>query len=274
EEEGALDRALALADARGADLVVANDPDADRLAAATREAGAWRTLTGNDLGLLLAWGAAEKATRAGRTGTLASSLVSTPGLAAIARHYGLGYAETLTGFKWISRVPDLMFGFEEALGFLVDPGKVRDKDGISAARALLGRVLELHGAGATLSDALEESDLIFGHFASRQISLRVTRLEEIGEAMERLRRTAPSSIAGIRVLAVDDLAQGGALPPSDVLRFRLDEGARLIARPSGTEPKLKLYLDAAATTGTVAERRAAAAEVLDRLSEGARDLLA
>jgi phosphomannomutase len=274
EEAGALDLALATADEAHADLVIANDPDADRLAAAVRSTeGGWRTLSGNDLGLLLGWAAAERARQESASGTLAASLVSTPGLRVIAEHYGLGYAETLTGFKWISRVPDLLFGFEEALGFLVDPQKVRDKDGISAAVAFLDQMLDLTARGTTLDEHQREFDAIFGCFASGQISLRVTRLEEIGEAMERLRSAPPASIGGLAVEQVEDLLPGGALPPSDVLRFRLADGARLIARPSGTEPKLKLYLDVAARSGTVEERRTHAAEVLTRLTAGARDLL-
>ncbi|BDZ45856.1 phospho-sugar mutase [Naasia aerilata] len=274
EEAGALDLALSTADQAGADVVVANDPDADRLAAAVRRPdGNWRTLSGNDLGLLLGWAAAERAQRDGFSGTLAASLVSTPGLQRIAEHYGLGYAETLTGFKWISRVPGLLFGFEEALGFLVDPEKVRDKDGISAAVALLDQLLSLSARGSTLDEHQREFDATFGCFTSAQISLRVTRLEEIGAAMAKLRSAPPQEIGGIAVERLDDLAHGGALPPSDVLRFQLAEGARLIARPSGTEPKLKLYLDVAARTGSVEERRARAADVLARLTAGARDLI-
>ncbi|WP_210480536.1 phospho-sugar mutase [Naasia sp. SYSU D00948] len=274
EEEGALDLALAAAEETGAEAVVANDPDADRMAAAVRDpSGGWRTLSGNDLGLLLGWRIAERAAREGASGTLACSLVSTPGLRAVAERYGLGYRETLTGFKWISRVPGLIYGFEEALGFLVDPEKVRDKDGISAAVAFLGQLLDLKADGRTLDEHLREFDETFGAYASRQISLRVSRLEEIAEAMSRLRSRPPVTIGDLAVEQVDDLSRGGELPPSDVLRFRLAEGARLIARPSGTEPKLKLYLDVAATSGDADERRSRAAAVLERLTEGARSLV-
>jgi phosphomannomutase len=274
EEAGALDLALAAADEGGADAVVANDPDADRMAAAVRSTdGGWRTLTGNDLGLLLGWRIADRVAREGGSGTLACSLVSTPGLRAIADHYGLGYRETLTGFKWISRVPGLVFGFEEALGYLVDPEKVRDKDGISAAVAILGQLLDLKARARTFEEHQREFDETFGVFASRQISLRVLRLEEIGEAMTRLRTRPPATIGELAVERVDDLSRGGDLPPSDVLRFTLAEGARLIARPSGTEPKLKLYLDVAATSGSAEDRRSTAAAVLERLAEGARGLV-
>ncbi|WP_210508974.1 phospho-sugar mutase [Naasia sp. SYSU D00057] len=274
EEKGALDLALALAAETDAELVVANDPDADRLAAAVPDGnGGWRTLSGNELGLLLAWATAERAAAEGASGTLASSIVSTPGLRSVAEHYGLGYRETLTGFKWISRVPGLLFGFEEALGYLVDPEKVRDKDGISAAVAFVNQFLGLKARGRTFAEHQREFDETFGVFASSQISVRVSRLEEIGQAMERMRSRPPATIGGLAVQQVDDLLPGGDLPPSDVLRFTLAEGARLIARPSGTEPKLKLYLDVAATRGSVEERRSTAADVLARLEEGARGLV-
>jgi phosphomannomutase len=274
EEKGALDLALALAAETDAELVIANDPDADRLAAAVPgEDGGWRTLSGNELGLLLAWATAERAATEGASGTLASSIVSTPGLRAVADHYGLGYRQTLTGFKWISRAPGLLFGFEEALGYLVDPEKVRDKDGISAAVAFVNQFLGLKARGRTFAEHQREFDETFGVFASDQISIRVSRLEEIGEAMDRLRSRPPATIGGLAVEQVDDLLPGGDLPPSDVLRFTLAEGARLITRPSGTEPKLKLYLDVAATHGGVDERRSTAADVLARLTEGARGLV-
>jgi len=273
EEPGALDLALATADRAGVDLVVANDPDADRFAAAVRADDGWDVLNGNRLGLLLGWAIADRAVQAGRTGALACSLVSSPGLAVVAREYGLGYAETLTGFKWISRVPDLLFGFEEALGFLVDPQKVRDKDGISAAVVFLDRMLELRESGMSFAEHELAFDARFGHFSSGQVSIRVNRLEEIGEAMARLRSEPPASIGGIEVLGTDDLLAGGPLPKSDVLRFRLADGARVIARPSGTEPKLKVYLDAAATTGPAEERRPRADAVVEQLRTGVRDLL-
>ncbi|MCU1542602.1 MAG: cpsG [Microbacteriaceae bacterium] len=275
EEKGALDLALATADAEGIDVVVANDPDADRLAAAIRGEAGWQILSGNQLGLLLGWACADRARRDGRSGTLAASLVSTPGLRRIAEHYGLGYTETLTGFKWISRVPGLLFGFEEALGFLVDPDKVRDKDGISAAVAFLRELTELETAGTSFAEHQREFDATFGAFASAQISVRVTSLDQIAAGMTRLRTSPPASIGGLAVQRMDDLLRGGGeLPPSDVLRFRLDGGARLIARPSGTEPKLKLYLDVEALSGSVEERRAAARATLDALRSGADDLLA
>ncbi|MFD4423064.1 phospho-sugar mutase [Agromyces sp. NPDC058484] len=282
EEPGAMDLSLERARETGAELVIANDPDADRLAIAIPDAsseGGYRRLTGNEVGLLLGWQSARRAQadaigEGGAEGTLACSIVSSPGLEAVAGAYGLDFEATLTGFKWISRAPGLVFGFEEALGYLVNPETVRDKDGISAAVAFLSLTAELKAAGKTVADHLDEFVEQFGAFASAQISVRVTALSRIGEIMARLRASPPSSIGGIRVERIEDLAGGfGALPPSDVLRVVLDGGARVMVRPSGTEPKLKVYIDAVSETGTVAERRAAASDAVAALETGMRELV-
>ncbi|MCS5730965.1 phospho-sugar mutase [Herbiconiux moechotypicola] len=279
EEPGALDLALAAARAAGADLVVANDPDADRLAIAipdpSRDEG-YRALTGNEVGQLLGWRAAEAAVaaEAAASSTLACSIVSSPGLGAVAEAYGLGFTETLTGFKWVSRASGLVFGYEEALGYLVNPATVRDKDGISAAVAFLDLARSLAAEGRTIADRLHEFAERFGHYGSAQISLRVTDLSQIGRVMQRLRSDPPAEVAGLRVLGIDDLSRGdGGVPASDVLRLRFD-GARVMVRPSGTEPKLKIYLDAWSREGSVAERRDAVVEALARLEGGMRDRIA
>ncbi len=256
EEPGALDLAFARAREVGAEFIIAQDPDADRLGVAIPDAGAqggWRRLTGNEVGLLLGWRAARAA---GGTGVLACSLVSSPGLGAIAERYGLGFTETLTGFKWISRAPGLVFGFEEALGYLVNPDTVRDKDGISASIAFLGLVAEARGRGVTVAALLDEFRAEFGAFLSDQVSVRVTDLALIGRVMSSLRADAPTSFGDTAVSRTDDLAGGSAdLPPSDVLRYRLADGSRVIVRPSGTEPKLKVYLDVRADDVTEASTR-------------------
>lgn len=278
EEPGAMDLSFEAARESGADLVIANDPDADRLAIAIpdpSEASGWRRLTGNEVGLLLGWQVAEQVAAAGRGGTLACSIVSSPGLEAVAGTHGLDFAATLTGFKWISRAPGLVFGFEEALGYLVNPDTVRDKDGISAAVAFLSLAARLAGEGRTIADHLDDFVERFGCFASAQVSIRVTDLSRIAEVMARLRAAPPAEVGGVRVTAVEDLALGlDGLPPSDVLRLRLEGDARVMVRPSGTEPKLKVYIDAAATDGSVAERRAAASDLVSRLEAGMRDLVA
>jgi phosphomannomutase len=283
EEPGALDLAFETAREVDADLVIANDPDADRLAIAIRDSSlpaAYRALTGNEVGALLGWRAAELLDAAAHdeqtaSGTLACSIVSSPALRAVAAAYNLGFAETLTGFKWVSRTPGLVFGFEEALGYLVNPETVRDKDGISAALALLDLASGLAARGLTLDDQLDAFSMRFGQFASGQVSVRVTDLSEITRVMARLRAEPPVEIGGIRVSSIDDLlGADGVLPSSDVLRIHLDDGSRVMVRPSGTEPKLKVYLDTQSNDGSLEERRAAAAEALSRLETGMRTLIA
>ena len=200
-------------------------------------------------------------------------IVSSPGLARIADRFGFSAVETLTGFKWISRAPGLRFGFEEALGYLVDPATVRDKDGISALVVVLAAALRLHEGGRSLADRLAEIEAAIGRFDSDQISIRVDDLAQIGTIMAGLRSAPPHEIGGLAVLAVDDLAPGGDLPPSDVLRYRLDGGARVIVRPSGTEPKLKVYLDVYSEADDGATRRAQTTADLEALREGIRTLL-
>ncbi|MFG6403878.1 phospho-sugar mutase [Microbacterium sp. P04] len=272
EEPGALDLAYETARAAGAELVIANDPDADRVAVAIPDSEAgWRMLSGNDVGLLLGWRAARQASEIGRdpAASLACSLVSSPGLEAVAEHYGLGFHATLTGFKWISRAPGIIFGYEEALGYLVNPETVRDKDGISAALAVLELAAEARGRGESLADVMAEFRSLFGVFASDQISVRVAQVEEIGAIMRALREHPPERLGDSPIVRSDDLRDGvDGLPPGDVLRYWLDDGSRLIVRPSGTEPKLKLYLDVRAASEPEARQRLAA------LDNGARGLLA
>ncbi|KQP56418.1 phospho-sugar mutase [Agreia sp. Leaf283] len=283
EEPGALDLAFQTAREVDADLVIANDPDADRLAIAIRDSSQpaeFRALTGNEVGALLGWRAAELLDASAHdeqsaSGTLACSIVSSPALRAVAADYGLEFTETLTGFKWVSRAPGLVFGFEEALGYLVNPSTVRDKDGISAAVALLDLASGLAARGLTLDDQLDAFSMRFGQFASGQVSVRVTDLSQITRVMARLRAEPPAEIGGIRVSSIDDLlGDGGALPSSDVLRIHLDDGSRVMVRPSGTEPKLKVYLDTQSSDGSLEERRAAATAALSRLEEGVRGLIA
>lgn len=277
EEPGAMDLSYATATRAGAQLIIANDPDADRLAVAIPDADAaegWRRLSGNEVGALLGWRAAERLHREGRMAKLAASIVSSPALSEVAKAYGLSYSDTLTGFKWVSRVGGLAYGYEEALGYLVDPEKVRDKDGISAAVDLLALVGELAAEGRTLADHQRAFDERFGAFASAQVSLRVTELARIPAIMTALRDAPPASIDGVRVSQVDDFIRGfGVFPPSDILRFWMDGGARVIVRPSGTEPKVKVYIDASSTEGDVDERRAAAEAEVAALEEGMRALI-
>lgn len=270
EEPGAMDLSFARAREADAEFIIANDPDADRLAIAIPDAavdGGWRRLTGNEVGLLLGWRAA-RAAQGSAGASLACSLVSSPGLGAIAERYGLDFHETLTGFKWISRAPGMVFGFEEALGYLVNPQTVRDKDGISAAIALLGMAAEARVRETTIAGLLDELGSEIGHFASGQVSVRVEDLSVISGLMASLRTQPPAGFGSRAVTTAEDLAAGvDGAPTGDVLRYRLADGSRVIVRPSGTEPKLKVYIDAHAASmpaarAAVTELEAAVREIL------------
>ena len=240
EEPGAMDLAMQLAAEVDADLVVANDPDADRCAVAVPGPHGWRMLRGDEVGALLA----DFLLRRGVEGVYAASIVSSSLLGELAKAHGQPFVETLTGFKWIARVDGIAFGYEEALGYCVAPGLVRDKDGVSALLRVVELAAELKAEGRSLVDRLDDIAREHGLFATDQLSVRVTDLAKIKDAMAQLRTTPPSSLGGLAVEQVDDLAAGTAdLPPTDGLRYRLAERARVIVRPSGTEPKIKAYLE-------------------------------
>jgi phosphomannomutase len=252
EEPGALDLALALARDRQADIVIANDPDADRCAVAVPDAqGGWRMLRGDEVGVLLA----DRLLRQGVRGTYATTIVSSSMLGALAAKHGVGYAETLTGFKWISRAaPDLCYGYEEALGYAVAPDLVRDKDGVSAALLVAELAATLHAAGSSLLARLDELAVEYGRYVTDQVSVRVDDLSVIDETMRRLRGTPPATLLDAPVQPED------LLPDADALRWRLPN-ARVVVRPSGTEPKLKAYLEVVEPGGSAS----AAAERLTAL---------
>lgn len=246
EEPGALDLSYALATQVEADIILANDPDADRCSAAIRDtstATGWRQLTGDEVGSLLGEQAASRHT-GDSSAVLANSIVSSQLLEQIAAYHGVSYRATLTGFKWISRVPGLVFGYEEALGYCVDPGFVRDKDGISACLQLATLAAARKAAGSDLQEALDDLARRHGLYATAPLSIRVADLSLIQAGMANLRAGSLTSLAGEPLLPVVDLAAGSAeLPPTDGLVFRTAAGDRVIARPSGTEPKLKCYLE-------------------------------
>ena len=270
EEPGAMDLAMALAAERGADIVVANDPDADRCAVATPGPHGWRMLRGDEVGALLA----DHLLRAGRRGTFACSIVSSSLLAKMARAAGQPSAETLTGFKWIARVDDLAFGYEEALGYCVDPEHVRDKDGVSALLVVCEVAAAAKAAGQTLDDLLADIATRHGLHATDQLSVRFEDLAQIPATMQRLRDTPPDSLGGLVVERIDDLSLGSRdLPPTDGLRFALADGARVIVRPSGTEPKVKCYLEVVIAVDPedgVDAARIAAASRLDAIKSDLR----
>ncbi len=303
EEPGAMDRVIALAAAVDADLAIANDPDADRCAVAipdrtgpsdsgpadsgptdsgptdsgpadsghaTDPGGStgpigWRILRGDELGALLG----DHLIRRGTKGLYATTIVSSTLLRALCTARGVPYAETLTGFKWIVRAAeDLAYGYEEALGYCVAPGHVRDKDGITAALTVAELAADLKAQGRTLADRLDELAAEFGVHATDQLSIRVSDLAEIGQTMAHLRGAPPSTLLG-EPATVEDL-----LPDNDVLTLRT-AGIRVVVRPSGTEPKLKAYLEVvvAVPDGDVtAAREQAAARLLSLRAEVAAAL--
>jgi phosphomannomutase len=241
EEPGAIDLALATARAHNADLVIANDPDADRCAAAIKgRDGQWRMLRGDELGVIFG----EWIARTSPRGTFGNSIVSSSILRKISAHYGINFKEVLTGFKWLAKIEDLAFGYEEAIGYAVDSETVNDKDGISAAIFLAQIATDLAAVGKDLNDLLDEVWLRHGFHATEQISIRVADMSAITNLLAGLRSNPPQEIAGRSVESIDDLAAPtDGLPPTDGLRLWLSGGVRIIIRPSGTEAKLKCYIE-------------------------------
>ncbi len=277
EEPGAMDLSLVEARAVGADVIIANDPDADRCAAGIRVGDDYRMLSGDEVGALLGWWIIERGRRSSSPaqGVYAQSIVSGTLLERVATEAGLGYAATLTGFKWISRVPGLRFGYEEALGYCVDPAAVKDKDGITASLLILEMVASLKADGRGPQDVLDDLARRFGLYATSQLSVRVSDTSVIANAMTRLRALPPQSLGGRSVVTMDDLETGcDGLPPTDGLRFTLD-GARVVIRPSGTEPKLKCYLQVVVpvSDGIETARETAQSE-LTALRDGVEEALA
>lgn len=268
EEPGAMDLALALAAEVDADVVVANDPDADRCAVAVPGPHGWTMLSGDEVGALLA----DHFLRLRREGTYATTIVSSTLLGKLARAHRQLHAETLTGFKWIGRVPQLAFGYEEALGYCCDPRHVADKDGVTALLVVLDVAARAKQAGRSLRDLLDDLAHTHGLHATGQVSVRMDDLDAIPAVVDRLRDDPPASLGGLEVLRVDDLNEGSAdLPPTNGLRFVLAgiEGgdARVVVRPSGTEPKVKCYLEVVVPVGEggVDAARIAAAGRLDAI---------
>ena len=285
EEPGALDAAYTLADQNRADLVIANDPDADRLAVAVPVSDGWYRLSGDELGALLADCLLRRHHAAGGTdpALLATTVVSSQMLRAMAAEAGVGYAETLTGFKWIARAADgrperLLFGYEEALGYAVCDA-VRDKDGISAAGLAVHMAAELLAAGSSLLERLDELHRRHGVHATGQVTVRFPSTEAAAgpaAATDRLRTDPPVVIAGLTVLStVDYRAGSGKLPATDMLAFELGGGDRVIVRPSGTEPKLKVYIETveAVRGGDLSAARRDAHDRLGRIAEAVRTLV-
>lgn len=244
EEPGALDLAIAQANKDKSDLIIAVDPDADRCAIAVPDmssANGWRQLSGDETGSLLGEYIASFAPEGS---TLANSIVSSRLLAAIASSHGLNHQHTLTGFKWIARAPRIAFGYEEAIGYCVDPAHVRDKDGMSASVLIASLFAQLKAEGRSALDELDRIARIYGLYVTMPLTFRVENLALIAQGMETLRSAPPATLAGSKVTTVADLSDGyNGLPPTDALLVETEARDRVIARPSGTEPKLKCYLE-------------------------------
>lgn len=244
EEPGALDLAMAHAREHGSDLIIAVDPDADRCALAIPDeesASGWRQLTGDETGSILGEFLAE---RAPKGGVFANSIVSSRQLERIAAAHGLDYRHTLTGFKWIARTPGIVFGYEEAIGFCPDPEHARDKDGISTSVVAASLFAELKAQGRTGQDELERMARAYGCYVTMPLTFRVENLGLIAEGMDRLRENPPAQLAGSSVVSVVDMSQGwDGLPGTNAIMVTTEANDRVIARPSGTEPKLKCYLE-------------------------------
>jgi phosphomannomutase len=261
EEPGAIDLALAQAQEISADLVIANDPDADRCAIAVIVDGEWRMLSGDELGVLLG----EDTLRRGVRGIYACSIVSSSLLSAMAAAYGQPFVYTLTGFKWIGRVPGLAYGYEEAIGYCIDPEAVPDKDGISALIMVLTLAAGLKAEGRSIADRLDEIARRYGVYQTDQLSVRVEDPKIITSAMARLRAHPPGVLAG-QATSVLDLAHGtDELPPTDALLIT-GEMIKIVVRPSGTEPKLKCYLEVHLDVARSADLAATRAEARSMLA--------
>ncbi len=265
EEPGAIDLALAKARALDADLVIANDPDADRCAAAINDPSVgWRMLRGDELGIIFG----EWIARTSPAGTFGNSIVSSSALMKIAAHYGIDFQEVLTGFKWLAKIENLAFGYEEAIGYSVDSETVNDKDGISAALFLAQIATDLKAQGKSLLDLLDEVWERHGFHGTEQISIRVADMTRITNLLATLRDTPPTLIASRSVISIDDLATPkDGLPPTDGLRIWLDGGVRVIIRPSGTEAKMKCYIEVITSNAWEAKT------LLDELREPLQELL-
>jgi phosphomannomutase len=264
EEPCAMDLSFAHAQDHNSDLILANDPDADRLAVGVKTSSGYQMLTGDEVGLLLAEVIASK----GTSGSLANSIVSAS-LEPLADYYGIHYEQTLTGFKWISKVAKLSYGYEEALGYCVDPSHTPDKDGITAAVLMAELAANLKAKDQTLLDLLDELAARYGHLKTSQVSIRVTDLSLIGKIMAGVRANPVSELLTESV-EFEDLALGLRLGPTEGVILRT-ESMQVIIRPSGTEPKLKCYLQvrgpsAAAANIRLEELKAFASEYLKSLS--------
>ena len=263
EEPGAIDLAIAKAREVDADIVIANDPDADRCAAAINQPGVgWCMLHGDEIGALFGQYIASTMGERLQDKAFANSIVSSSLLRRIAHRHGVAFYETLTGFKWLAKIENLAFGYEEAIGYSVDPSTANDKDGVSAALLLAHIAGDLKARGSSVAEYLDQIWEEYGYFRTEQISIRVSELSQITTTLEKLRSAQPKSIAGLDVEKFDDLERPkDGLPPTNGLRFFLAGNVRVIIRPSGTEPKVKCYIEVIVPSGSASDRAIAEATI-------------
>ena len=269
EEPGAIDLSIALAQKEGADIVIANDPDADRCAAAIHDPRTgWRMLSGDEIGVILGHYIATRFRSTCEGRAFGNSIVSSSALGKIAKKHGIGFHETLTGFKWLAKIPNLRFGYEEAIGYAVDALSVNDKDGISAALALRQCAAELKAEGRTVADYLDEIWSTYGYHSTLQISIRVPNISMVDGVLERLRAAQPEVLAGHTLTRFIDLAKPAAgLPATNGITLWYGESIRIIVRPSGTEAKLKCYIEVSGPYTEVENVKATVSQLKTELTE-------
>ncbi len=268
EEPGAIDLSLEYAKRVDADIVIANDPDADRCAAAINDpVGGWRMLKGDEVGAILGHYIATTMKESTEGRAFGNSIVSSSILSKVAKYHGIEFHEVLTGFKWLAKIPNLRFGYEEALGYAVDATSVNDKDGISAALMIAQCAAELKAQGRTMADYLDEIASLYGFHTTEQISIRVADIAQVDLVLSKLRANPPASIAGSACTRIDDLMEPkDGLPPTNGLRYWFGENIRVIIRPSGTEAKMKCYIE-------VCAEKSGAQALLQSVSQDMRALL-
>ena len=275
EEPGAMDLLLALAQKIDADVAIANDPDADRCAVAVPEKGNWKVLSGDELGFLLAWWMIEKSklTNVPLRGQMVASIVSSSFVPKMAQAHGLKGASTLTGVKWMGHLDELIFGYEEAIGYCTDPDFVRDKDGITAALRVVEMISYLKQNNNSVTGILNEIYQEFGVHLTKQLSFRFASVSEAIKITQKLISDSPIKIGEFNVEKVEDMNNGiDGLPPTSGIRLTTKNG-RIIVRPSGTEPKLKCYLEVITKPGNPQTNQAIAIQELDSLAKSVHQLL-
>ena len=275
EEPGAMDLLLALAQTIDADVAIANDPDADRCAVAVPEKGNWKVLSGDELGFLLAWWMIEKSklTNVPLRGQMVASIVSSSLVPKMAQAHGLKGASTLTGVKWMGHLENLIFGYEEAIGYCTDPDFVRDKDGITAALRVVEMISYLKQNNNSVTGILNEIYQEFGVHLTKQLSFRFASVSEAIKITQKLISDSPTKIGEFNVEKVENMNDGiDGLPPTSGIRLTTKNG-RIIVRPSGTEPKLKCYLEVITKPGNPQTNQASAIQELDSLAKSVHQLL-